>query len=164
MKRLYVFLALALSFVIYAFYRNEHTVINVLLKRVLSDENYFAMRNFFQTFPLPKIIIFSLPEGLWIFCATVVSGNIFIEYGKIKINLTWLPIMFCALLEFMQLIKITNGTFDVMDILVGLIFWLLALASQKNSAPEKFILNKTISLRTFYLAGIYGIVYLSDIY
>ncbi len=133
MKRKYsVALALIISLFIYVFYRSEKTVVNELLVFFLSLETYGAMKSgIVGAIRLNEIIVFSLPGGLWIFCATALSQDFYIRIRNYKIQLYLIPILFAIGLEFCQLVHLTHGRFDLWDLVFYLIFWLLAFYSYR---------------------------------
>lgn len=163
MRRALLFIALFLSFIIYAFYRSEHTVISVIFKYLLSETFYHHIRSFFSGISLPDLVIYSFPQGLWVFSATLISRNIFIQVRKIKFDLSYMPLFFSIKLEMFQFLHITDGTFDVNDLCFAFFFWFLARTLFNPIHFDKVIVNKRLSTRTVYLIGIYCIVYLSDI-
>lgn len=67
---------------------------------------------------LPDWLLYSLPDGLWVF--SYVSLLLYFWKGEIKSqNFIWfffIPI-FAVLSEFMQLLDVVSGTFDYVDLL-----------------------------------------------
>jgi hypothetical protein len=133
MKRKYsVALALLISLFIYVFYRSEKTVVNELIVFFLSFETYSVIKSsIVGAMPLNEIIVFSLPGGLWIFCATALSQDLYIRLRNYTVQLYLVPISFAIGLEFCQLIHLTHGSFDLWDLVFYLIFWLLAFYSYR---------------------------------
>jgi hypothetical protein len=131
MKRLFsIAAALSISLFIYVFYRSEKTVVNELLILILSYDTYTAIKSsVIHAMPLNKTLIFSLPGGLWIFCATNLSQDFYVKIRNHTIQVFLVPILFVIGLEFCQLIHFVHGTFDRWDIAFYLAFWLLAYYS-----------------------------------
>jgi hypothetical protein len=165
MKRTYSLIALILivSLFIYLFYRTEKTVVNELLMLLVSLDTFAEIRSSItKTIPLNELIIFSLPGGLWVFCTTVLSKDLYMKIENHKIQLMAVPILFAIGLEFCQLIHITQGTFDLWDIGFYLMFWLLGYWGFQPRNPQQnimssFTLNGYICLACFlsvYLAHV----------
>jgi hypothetical protein len=148
--------ALSVSLFIYLFYRSEKTVVNELMIFVFSFETYTFLKNtIIQLIPLPKAIVYSLPGGLWIFCATALSQDFYLKMKGFMLQLAFVPVVFALGLEFCQLAHLTNGRFDIRDISCYVFFWLLAYlffpsqGSQQNIASP-FTVNGFICLACFH--------------
>lgn len=164
MKRVIsIVVALSISLFIYLFYRSEKTVVNELMIAILSRETFTALKNFIlHAIPLNKIIIFSLPGGLWIYCATVLSQDFFIEVRNYKIHVVLAPILFAIGLEFCQLVHLTHGRFDLWDIASYLLFWLLACCSFPAERPQQNIASP-FTLHGFICVACFFSVYLAHV-
>ncbi|MBN8786133.1 MAG: hypothetical protein J0I84_03530 [Terrimonas sp.] len=165
MKRNYAFILLSLliSLFIYLFYRTQRTVVNEIFISLLSAGKYHALKEKISgAIPLNKYIIYSLPEGLWVFCITLTSKFLFIRLGKREIDLVFIPLIFCIGLEFMQLFHFTNGRFDFWDIGVSLLFWSIAKYRVKHVQIRQNILQP-YTARSFVCIFSYGIVYLAHV-
>ena len=130
LKRRYNVIAgfLAICLFIYVFYRTEDTVITRFILLLLSDSLFIEVKEAVRgQFPLHEMVIFSLPEGLWVFCITLTSSSFYLRWKRYFFPLMILPIVFSIGLEFLQLSQITNGNFDFWDIGFSLFFWVLAL-------------------------------------
>src|SRR5687767_15096341 len=94
MKRTYsIAISLSISLFIYLFYRSEKTVVNELFILVLSFDTYQTVKNsIVNAVPLNHSIIFSLPGGLWIFCATALSQDFYIKISSHRIQVILVPI------------------------------------------------------------------------
>lgn len=155
--------SLLVSLFIYLFYRTEKTLINKLLISVISLENFIELKkSVINTFPLNAYIIYSLPEGLWVFSITLASRKFFIQVFNYKISLLYIPLIFSIGLEFFQLFHITNGTFDFWDIGVSVFFWILAnyLSTEKSVQQNIF---KPLKLDNSFCVFSYLIVYLAHV-
>lgn len=129
MKRTYSLIAvtLAVSLVIYLFYRTEKTLVNELVLRLVPRVTFAGLRSCIsQAIPLSDPIIFSLPGGLWVFCATALSKDLHMTIGKYKVPIVNTPVLFAAGLETCQLFHLTTGTFDRWDVGFYAAFWWLA--------------------------------------
>lgn len=85
-----------------------------------------------QYFKLPKIIIYSLPDGLWTF-ALINLILIIWKYSINRYSFVWLltAVFISLIFELAQLASYVKGTFDYNDLL----FIIIAILSS-------FILNK----------------------
>jgi hypothetical protein len=154
---------LSVSLFIYLFYRSRSTVINELFRLVLSPERYTQLRTAVAAaIPLSDAVIFSLPGGLWVFCMTLLSRDLYIKLNHYKLPMAPVPIVFSLGLELFQLVHVTRGTFDLWDVGSYLLFWLLACygfqsQSSQQDALSPFTLKGFICLTCFlsvYLAHV----------
>lgn len=156
-------LSLLFSLFVYLFYRSEQTVVNELFQFVFSGDVYFQLKtSISESIILPQILIFSLPEGLWVLAVTIASKKIYFGNQKRLIHVAILPVFIAILLEFFQLTSITNGTFDWWDITSAICFWsigyfLLPCPSNKQRLFLKMNVNSVICLVS------YMVVYLSHV-
>lgn len=108
---------------------------NIIFIEWLKNMNLHQNENLFfliQYFKLPKIIIYSLPDGLWTFSLI----NFILIIWKYNINrhsILWLliAILISLMFELGQLLNYVKGTFDYIDLLFIIIAVFLS-----------FILNK----------------------
>jgi hypothetical protein len=64
---------------------------------------------------LPNCILYSIPDGLWVYSFT--SALLIAWEGKLNIWLS-IPLVAGPVLEIAQLLNIFPGTFDIMDLLL----------------------------------------------
>ncbi len=166
MKKNYwvIILPLLFSLFIYLFYRTEKTVINQIFISIVSLGKFVAWRKYItHALPLNKHIIYSLPEGLWVFCITLASKFLFVKiYGR-KINLLFLPLVFSIGLELFQLLHLTNGRFDFWDIGFSIAGWAAAACLMKHKSAKQNIL-KPFTAGSFICVFTYLIVYLAHVW
>lgn len=165
MRQLYscIVASLLVSLFIYLFYRTEKTVINELIIRTVSFDTYTTLRTaVIRLLPLNELVIYSLPEGLWVFCITLTSKPYYIQPNNWRINGVVIPLIFCVGLEVLQLLHFTNGRFDYMDILVSVIFWFIAAYYFDDKQDKQNILTPLNGNRIACFIS-YGIVYLSHV-
>jgi hypothetical protein len=130
---LLIVLCLLISLFIYLFYRTEKTVINEIFTWLIPYDNLSALRHSVTAaLPLNEHVVFSLPEGLWVFCITLTSKPFFMQIAKYEFDLIYLPLVFSIGLELLQLFHFTNGRFDFWDIGLSIFFWMLANYLIKN--------------------------------
>jgi hypothetical protein len=156
-----VIIPLISSLFIYTFYRAEETNVNLLLKYVFHSDFQSIRIHVKDAIPLPSVVIYNLPEGLWVFSVTLLGANVFLRVKHRKIYLIYLPILFVILLEILQLLKITDGTFDLLDIVISSAFWLLAFAycSTYVSSLRELENNRA---RFILFIIVFSLAYLSD--
>lgn len=164
MKRRYsIVIALLTSLFIYLFYRSEKTVVNELIISILSFETYGGIKTgIVSAVPLHKLIIFSLPGGLWVFCVTALAQDFYVRIKNYKIQLSFVPVLFAIGLEFGQLIHLTNGRFDLWDIVFYVTFWSLACYSYQFHRSQQNILSP-FTLRSFTCLVCFVSVYLAHV-
>lgn len=165
MKKTYVWIiaAMVLSLFIYVFYRTEKTLVNELALKFISPESFLSVRRFIaDLLPLSKPVIYSLPEGLWVFCITLTSRRFYIRLNNYHFSCIFFPLVFCIGLEIFQLIGWTNGRFDFLDILVSLGFWALANHFFNSEEDKQSIVSPFDFQRMIFFAS-YGIVYLAHV-
>lgn len=163
-KYLFIYVALLVSLFIYLFYRTEKTVVTSMFISMISLENYAALKaNILSVLPLNDIIIYSLPEGLWILCITLTSKSYYIRFKKLRVDCVYIPLLFCITLEFLQLFQITNGRFDLVDIAFCIVFWILGLLIFNRKTEKQNILLRPSAHAIVCLAS-YCIVYLAHVF
>jgi hypothetical protein len=164
MKRYCTIISLALfaGLFVYLFYRTQHTIVNIILDKLSQGHALAAIFYIRKHFSLPEFVIYSLPEALWVFAATLVSKHLFIKLGKRNFHLAWTPLCYAVSLEFLQLFHLMPGSFDWMDILPSLAFTLYAIYFIKCPLPTQQLLGK-FNYRTFFFIYIYAIVFLSHV-
>lgn len=149
---------------IYIFYRTEKTVINQLLTQFYSSKSFVEMQQCVRRIlPLNKFIIYSLPEGLWVFSATIFSYPFYINIKKYYFYCVYIPIIYPILLEIFQYFNWIHGTFDLIDIIICLFFWLIASLYVKNKSNRENIITSSLTIKKVLFFSIYGIVYLSHV-
>lgn len=165
MKSKYTFICIALliSLFIYLFYRTERTVATNLLIHLISYDRYSALKSIIiNALPLNSVIIYSLPEGLWVFSITLTSKSYFISIRNLRLDCIFIPPIFCFTLEICQHFHITNGRFDFMDIVFLIVFWMLGALVLKEKSEKQNILALPTS-KTFICLGSYCIIYLAHV-
>lgn len=166
MRRNYflIVLSLLICLFIYLFYRTEKTVVNEIFISLISFDKFVELRKAVTNIlPLNEHIIYSLPEGLWVFCITLTSKPLFIKVGSREINLLFIPLIFSIGLELFQLLHLTNGRFDIWDIGFSVLFWAIAnyLITQNNTKQN--ILHP-FTTKSFICLLSYLTVYLAHVW
>ena len=132
-SRTYIFIniiiPLIIGVVIYAFYRNENLLVFTWVEYVIGLKpslNFsLDLTQSLMNLHIPNWIIFSLPDGIWIY---VLTSTIFVVWAQ-KIHLFWLsvPIFLGIGLEIFQLYNLVPGTFDSIDLMFLLSGYAIAL-------------------------------------
>lgn len=154
-NHLTIALSLLFSLFVYLFYRSEQTLVNEVFQFIFSGDVYFNLKaNISENLILPKFLVFSLPEGLWVLAVTLASKNIYLGKHKYLVHVAILPIIIAIALEFFQLLNITNGTFDWLDIASAICFWMLGyfLLPSPSNVQRLFLkmnINSVICLASF---------------
>lgn len=155
---------LLISLFIYFFYRSEQTLVNHIFNFLLSSNDLSLLRDKVQLLlPLPSIVVYSLPEGLWIFFVTQVSKELIWCRNKRKVSFILLPLLVAITIEIFQYFHITNGTFDHLDLIVAASFWSLSVflfPPQLDQLKVQYYSN----YKTFLFLSSYLIVILSDVF
>jgi hypothetical protein len=156
--------ALLVSLFIYLFYRTDRTVVNSLFNFIFGKGNYQALKaSIHAHLPLNEFIIFSLPEGLWVFCITVTSKDLYLKIGKTEIHIAILPLIFVVGLELLQWLHVTNGTFDFIDIMTAVLFWMIGFFLVEEENPKQYFLKQADKRSLVFLMS-YLIVYLAHVF
>jgi hypothetical protein len=160
----FIILCLLISLFIYLFYRTEKTIINEIFIAIISFDSFIELRSSIKNvIHLNEHIIYSLPEGLWVFCITLTSKHLFLKVDNRKINLVYFPLIFSIGLELFQLLHLTNGRFDFWDIAFSLVFWVIAYYLSPYKSTRQNILNP-FNFRSFICVISYLIVYLAHVW
>ncbi len=152
-KYLLVFTALISSLLIYHFYRVEDTLLNVLWSEFLGKSD---SQNLFR---LPDWVVFNLPETLWVFSATILSFDFAGMRPKLKPLLISLPLVVATSIELMQFLHISDGVFDLMDLLAGVMGFFFAISLSYKSSQARIPSYLSYSL---YISS-YCILILADV-
>lgn len=162
-KELLILTALLVCLFIYLFYRTERTIVNELAIRLTSPAYFATLRAQVATLlPLNDLVIYSLPEGLWIMCITLTSKMYYLRLFRWDIDCKYIPIVLCIVLELMQFFHVLNGRFDIMDILVSLFFWLLGCTFFSEKKQRQNICSK-VNVQMVQCVASYSIIYLAHV-
>ena len=160
---LYIVAALLISLFIYVFYRTDKTLVNQFLINTCSLPVYHGLKmKITEQIPLSNLVIYSLPEGLWIFCITLTSKSLYLPMCAHRFKCIYLPLIFAIGLEIMQLFHFTNGQFDFFDIGASIFFWFIAANIVATDDEDQNILNVGSFKRSACVLS-YSIVYLAHV-
>lgn len=159
----YISASLLISLFIYVFYRTEKTVVNELLISIISYKSFALLKaSVVLMVPLSNLVIYSLPEGLWVFCITLTSKPFYLQFNHRRMSCVFVPLIYAIGLEFFQLLHLTNGRFDVVDIAVSLLFWSIGNFAFREQTSGQNILA-SLHPKTIWCVTTYCIVYLSHV-
>jgi hypothetical protein len=162
-KYIFICAALLISLFIYLFYRTGRTVVNEIFIRMISLAAYTSLKaHIVKGLPLNNIVIYSLPEGLWVFCITLTSKSYFIRLNNWRVDCVFIPLISCIGLEILQLFHITNGRFDFMDIGASVVFWIAGNYIFNDGSEKQDIFTRPNPKMIVCLAS-YCIVYLAHV-
>lgn len=151
---------------IYLFFRTTDTVVYQIFQLIISDSSLIKIRDFLQENQTPSWFIYNLPGGLWIF-AFANACFLFLSDRQCDYSKKIIAILFSivCLLEFMQLIHLTDGRFDFLDLLVyalaSLGSYLLVYKRVQNHTHHS-IFNK--EKNPFYAIGFLISLFIVSIY
>jgi len=166
MKRQSVLISISLfiSLFIYLFYRTDRTLVNQIAIHLISFDTYSSLKaSIAGALPLSNIIVFSLPEGLWVFCITLTSRHYYVRLAGRQMDCLYIPLLFSVGLELFQFLHITNGRFDLMDIGISFIFWRLGAYLVSGPHQKQNILTQ-LNLKTTVCLASYCIVYFAHVF
>jgi len=159
----YIFFALMTSLFIYVFYRTDKTLVNQIIIQLISFKTYQSLKQTITAnLPLNEYLIYSLPEGLWVFCITLTSKEFYFDLFKKRINCVFIPLLFVVSLELFQLFHITNGRFDFFDIGISLFFWFIA-AKIIDTQQRLENLFHSLNYNSVFCLLSYCIIYLAHV-
>ena len=156
-------LLLMICLFIYLFYRTEKTIVNQLAIWLVTTQTYHSVKTaIVSSIPLNDWVIYSVPEALWIFCTTILSKSYFMKWNSWRTNCQYIPLMTCISLELMQLFQLTPGTFDIRDIFLIILFWIMAMLFFNSHRIKENIL-KPLNRKSLFCLGSYLIIYLAHV-
>jgi len=148
----HVSVPLVVSLVLYVLFRSKETVVNLLLSDYLPDlQMAFEYKNY-------NWIIYSLPGALWLYAFLYINS----AYSS-RIRYSLLPLCFALGIEILQLVHLTDGTFDPLDVILYLLVWLVFVISLKFYCTPTLKIERRLNYRiafSFFLC----IVFLSDVW
>lgn len=151
------------SLFIYVFYRTDKTLVNQIIIQLISFKTYQSLKQTITAnLPLNEYLIYSLPEGLWVFCITLTSKEFYFDLFKKHINCVFIPLLFVVSLELFQLFHITNGRFDFFDIGISLFFWFIA-AKIIDTQQRLENLFHSLNYNSVFCLLSYCIIYLAHV-
>ncbi len=128
---LHIFLPIFIGASIYLLFRKDTLLVFSWIDYIGASEIVSFIRDnvFFIRKYIPGFILYSLPDGIWVYSGTVAFAIIWKNYPNNFLCVFWITLSFsCAIVaEILQLFGIVNGTFCSLDILSYILFFCLAL-------------------------------------
>ena len=131
---------------------------------IVSYDLYAEWRqSILRALPFHDFMIYSLPEGLWVFAATLSSKYFHLRIRSRDFALVFTPVVFSIGLELFQLLHLTNGRFDWWDIVISLVCWVIAFYLPIYRLKTENIF-KPVSIHSLVCISVYLIVYLAHVW
>jgi len=152
-----VVLPLLASLFIYVFFRPHNVAVNQLVNLLLPNVSLA------DQFNIANWIIYNLPGALWVYAFL----SIFITKDGKGIFYCLIPLYAALGIEVLQYFNLTDGTYDMLDVLFYLSAWLLFMASWvlKGNSIKWFRSAEKISTRELtILVFFFSILILADVF
>lgn len=152
------FVLLVIGAMIYICFRQKSAVMFPILDAVGLGSFVDTMRELTSAINPPDIVIFNVPDCLWATAYVLAMNSIWgFDMRNGMIMLTILPVV-AILFEFLQLMTIVPGTFDIMDIVSYLlplaVVWLLFFGKKKLNYDASRLSKSLASIVVAYLFAI----------
>jgi len=113
--------------------------------------------------PSGKHFLYSLPNGLWVFSMTLLANRVYVNLGKIKLGLSLIPVVYALLLEGIQALNFTDGTFSIGDVMYSIAGFALAnllllIILKRDQEPIKFNFNMML-----FIGGFAGLILFNNV-
>ena len=119
-------LSLFSGVLLYLIYRPTSLIIFKWIKYLGLYELVLNLRVNLKDYTPPDFIIFNLPNGLWILSVTLLLHTIWINKFNVSFKIYLSLILVLIIIpEILQFLKLIPGTFDVFDLIVNIIFFLI---------------------------------------
>lgn len=150
-------LPLSICLFIYLFFRTEDTIINKVVANFLPNINLNVSLN------IADWIIYNLPGALWLFAFLSIS----IVKNEKGLLYCLIPLSGALIIELMQYLSLTDGTYDVADVFFYLAAWVLFMLIwriQGNKIRWFRSAEKITKVEFSVLVIFFAIVIFSDVY
>lgn len=147
---------LSVSLLIYLLFRTENTIINQLTL------SYFSFTSFSSNVSIADWVIYNLPGALWLFAFL----SILVKKNEKSIFFCLIPLGGALAIEMLQYFSITDGTYDLIDVVFYLFAWALFMLRWlvKGNKIRWFKSSEKISkTEVSILVLFFAIVILSDV-
>lgn len=119
----HIFTPILLGCSIYLLFRSENILLFQWVQKIGFESFLTTLRENSLSIKVPNWLLYSLPDGLWVYAFT---AALFLFWkGKNSIWI-WIPIFTSVLFEVAQATKIIPGTFDFIDLLFSAIAFTLS--------------------------------------
>ncbi|GAB4127013.1 MAG: hypothetical protein OHK0045_13290 [Raineya sp.] len=136
------YVALLLAACVYIFFREPNTYFAFLIKKICNIQLHNFAPNYMSDIFI--FLVFSLPSGLWVMANTIFGYS----FGQKRGIFIYLPITLVLTIEFFQLVGITDGTFDYLDVLVSVLGFYVAKkwGTSVSNPPKRWYFTYIASL------------------
>jgi hypothetical protein len=147
----FVVLPIALGATIYLIFRSPHLLVFRWLRAAGLLETTMQVREYFAAVRLPDAVLYSLPDGLWVYAAT--SSMLLIWRGSPPVCWLLAGVVLAVGGEIGQALSFVPGTYEHLDILAYLAGFTLALSQLRHghdkahALPRGVVDNDLICLR-----------------
>ncbi len=124
-----VILPLFIGGFIYLLFRSERLILFDWIRFLGFKESLDFLRDHFSIVRsfMPNWVLFSLPDGLWVYSFTSAIIIIWNDDRKILIMLLSISLIFGPAVELLQFFKLFKGTFDSMDLAITIVSFTLSI-------------------------------------
>ena len=132
------FISLLVGSFIYLIFRPMSLLMFKWVDHFGLTEKILSIRVLFNDFDPNNFVIYNLPNGLWVLSISILLIKIWGETKSkyFKIYMSFLFIL-VVLPETLQFFKLLDGTFDVFDLVVNLVFFSLPFYCKKLFSSTK---------------------------
>ena len=133
----HVFSPIFFGGMIYILFRNKKLYLFNWLKLIGLNHNVDFLRNLASSLKnyFPNWVFFSLPDGLWIYSFTS-AIIIWSKLTKMSSHFIIVPFFFGPISELLQKLMIIPGTFDIVDFIIYIVFFILSILLNFKSLPK----------------------------
>jgi|SRR5687767_5744814 len=130
-----VILSLSLGAVIYFITRSENIYLNQWLSQFNNGKALFFFQHLFANSQLPDWIIYSLPDGLWMFGLVTIILLLW-DFRLNKHSMLWIFLATCTgiFFEVFQALGFVRGSFDWTDLLFIVLAAVIPLLFARNKS------------------------------
>jgi hypothetical protein len=128
---LHILLPIFVGASIYLLFRKNTLLVFTWIEYIGGSDIILCIRDnvFFIRKYIPDFILYSLPDGIWVYSGTIAFVSIWKGNSNTPFCVFWISLLFsCSIVaEILQLFGIVNGTFCLVDIVFYILFFCLAL-------------------------------------
>jgi len=141
---LHVVLPVCVGACIYILFRKENLIVFSWIREVSLLETTLILRNLVAGWKeqIPSLVLYSLPDGIWVYSATYLMLVIWKNNWKRITALFWIltPVVLGIGSELLQSVKIINGFFCYYDMVFYMIGFILPLIMFRRNYENQEII------------------------
>ena len=136
-------IALFVCAVLYVFFRPHEVLINRIFAGFYKNQNVIAFLNQVKLF-VPSWLIYSFPGALWLHQFLLIF-DYYLPARDLKKRVLWsvVPFLFPMTLEIFQYLNLTDGTYDVCDLMWYSFAWSLFVFRITFFNKSKMLINSS---------------------